>query len=102
MTISESIDDKNLANSSITSKQSLFVLYFATFIMRAAAYLSIAVITSNEYLETGVSNLTVGAIIAFYPLAEVLTVMFFGIGAILIFTVNYYFSIIINEVFNFF
>ena len=78
VTISESIDDKNLANSSITSKQSLFALYFATFIMRAAAYLSIAVITSNKYLETGISNLTVGAVIAFYPLAEVLTVMFFG------------------------
>lgn len=46
--------------------------------MRAAAYMSIAVITSTKYLETGVSNLTVGAIIAFYPLAEVLTVMFFG------------------------
>lgn len=46
--------------------------------MRAAAYLSIAVITSTKYLEMGVSNLTVGVIIAFYPLAEVLTVMFFG------------------------
>ncbi len=60
------------------SKISLFFLYFATLIMRAAAYLSIAVITSTKYLEMGVSNLTVGLIIAFYPLAEVLTVMFFG------------------------
>ena len=75
---SESFGSDKSLNIVMDSKLSLFFLYFATLIMRAAAYLSIAVITSTKYLETGVSNLTVGVIIAFYPLAEVLTVMFFG------------------------
>lgn len=78
METSESFDTDKSSNIISSSKSSLFFLYFATLIMRAAAYLSIAVITSTKYLEMGVSNLTVGVIIAFYPLAEVLTVMFFG------------------------
>ncbi len=57
----------------------LFFLYLATFIMRAAAYVSIAVIGSAKYLAAGVSNLTVALVIAFYPLAEVLSVMLFGV-----------------------
>ncbi|MFQ6124051.1 MAG: MFS transporter [Candidatus Heimdallarchaeota archaeon] len=78
MEISESFDADKSLNMINDSKNSLFFLYLATLIMRAAAYISIAVITSTKYLEIGVSNLTVGVIIAFYPLAEVLTVMFFG------------------------
>jgi len=78
LTASEPSGNEKSPDSGIDNKLSLFILYFATLIMRASAYLSIAVITSTKYLETGVSNLTVGAIIAFYPLAEVLTVMYFG------------------------
>lgn len=57
----------------------LFFLYLATFIMRAAAYLSVAVISSARFEVAGVSAFTVGLVIAFYPLSEVLSVMFFGV-----------------------
>lgn len=47
--------------------------------MRAAAFMTIAVITSDKYLQTGVDYTTVGALVAFYPIAELLTVMYFGV-----------------------
>jgi len=47
--------------------------------MRAAAFMTIAVITSEKYLQTGVDYLTVGALVAFYPITELVTVMYFGV-----------------------
>ena len=61
------------------TRTSLFFLYTATLVMRAAAFMTIAVITSDKYLATGVSYTTVGALVAFYPVAELMTVMYFGV-----------------------
>ena len=61
------------------TRLSLFFLYTATLVMRAAAFMTIAVITSEKYLETGVDYTTVGIIVAFYPIAELVTVMYFGV-----------------------
>ncbi len=58
---------------------SLFFLYAATLVMRAAAFMTIAVITSDKYLQTGVDYFTVGVLVAFYPIAELITVMYFGV-----------------------
>ena len=60
------------------SRRSLFSLYLATFIMRAAAFMTIAVITSDKY-KADVDLVTIGVLVAFYPIAELFTVMYFGV-----------------------
>ena len=62
---------------SIFISKELFSLYFATFVMRAAAFLCIAVLGSKKFLDTDAFILAV--IVAMYPASELLTVMFFGV-----------------------
>jgi DHA1 family tetracycline resistance protein-like MFS transporter len=63
----------------VSNRISLATLYFATLIMRAAGFASIAVVTSGSYLGVGPSSdLMRGVIVASYPLAEIITVMVFG------------------------
>jgi len=45
--------------------------------MRAAAFMTIAVVTSEEYLQT--SFTIVGILVAVYPISELVTVMYFGV-----------------------
>ncbi|MHA1947651.1 MAG: MFS transporter [Candidatus Hodarchaeales archaeon] len=56
-------------------KFSIVMLYFATFIMRFAAYLAIALIS---YMVDATPR---AFVIAFYSLTEILTVSFFGVSA---------------------
>jgi DHA1 family multidrug resistance protein-like MFS transporter len=53
-------------------------LYLVTMIMRAAFYITIAVIQSNLYLGGNVQGWETSAVLVIYPLAELSTVSFFG------------------------
>ena len=57
---------------------SLFFLYTATLVMRAAAFMTIAVITSGKY-QADINFAETGLLVSFYPIAELLTVMYFGV-----------------------
>ncbi|MHA2161934.1 MAG: MFS transporter [Candidatus Thorarchaeota archaeon] len=56
----------------------LMALYLVTLIMRASFYLSIAVIQDPTYMGTGLTVLEIGAVLIIYPLAELISVSFFG------------------------
>jgi len=63
----------------VSTRVSLATLYFATLVMRAAGFASIAVATSGAYLGVGPSaDFMRGVIVASYPAAELVTVMGFG------------------------
>ncbi len=61
---------KNLKN--------LIVLYFATLLMRAAFYITIATIGSPDYAGSTISNTEIALILAIYPIVELVSVSFFG------------------------
>lgn len=56
----------------------LIMLYLVTLIMRAAFYVTIAVISSSVYMGGALVGWGVAVVLAIYPLAELSTVSFFG------------------------
>jgi len=56
----------------------LIMLYLVTLIMRAAFYVTIAVISSSMYMGGALVGWGVAVVLAIYPLAELSTVSFFG------------------------
>jgi MFS family permease len=56
----------------------LMMLYFVTLIMRASFYVTIAVISSVEYMGGVLQGWGVTIVLLIYPLAELSTVSFFG------------------------
>jgi MFS family permease len=56
----------------------LIMLYLVTLIMRAAFYLTIAVVSSSAYMDGALVGWGVAVILAIYPLVELSTVSFFG------------------------
>ena len=56
----------------------LIMLYLVTLIMRAAFYVTIAVISSSAYMGGALVGWGVAVVLAIYPLAELSTVSFFG------------------------
>jgi len=54
------------------------MLYLVTLIMRAAFYVTIAVISSSAYMGGALVGWGVAVVLAIYPLAELSTVSFFG------------------------
>ncbi len=56
----------------------LMVLYFVTIIMRASFYISIAVIQSLSFMNGGLHEWEIAAVMVVYPLAELISVSFFG------------------------
>jgi DHA1 family multidrug resistance protein-like MFS transporter len=56
----------------------LIMLYLVTLIMRAAFYVTIAVISSSVYMGGALVGWGVAGVLAIYPLAELSTVSFFG------------------------
>ncbi len=56
----------------------LILLYLVTLIMRAAFYVTIAVISSSVYMGGALTGWGVAAVLAIYPLTELSTVSFFG------------------------
>jgi MFS family permease len=56
----------------------LLALYFVTIIMRASFYISIAVIQSLNYMNGGLHEWEIAAVLVVYPLAELTSVSFFG------------------------
>jgi MFS family permease len=56
----------------------LMMLYFVTLIMRASFYVTIAVISSIEYMGGILQGWGVTIVLIIYPLAELSTVSFFG------------------------
>jgi len=56
----------------------LLILYFVTIIMRASFYISIAVIQSLNYMDGGLHEWEIAAVMVVYPLAELTSVSFFG------------------------
>lgn len=56
----------------------LIMLYLVTLIMRAAFYVTIAVISSSLYMGGALVGWGVAVVLAIYPLAELSTVSFFG------------------------
>jgi len=74
----EAVVSTGTATSRRRARISLFFLYTATLVMRAAAFMTIAVVTSAKYQES-ISYLTAGILVSFYPIAELITVMYFGV-----------------------
>ncbi|MFW9807704.1 MAG: MFS transporter, partial [Candidatus Thorarchaeota archaeon] len=56
----------------------LMMLYLVTLIMRASFYVTIAVISSDAYMEGILQGWGVAVILAIYPISELSTVSFFG------------------------
>ncbi len=56
----------------------LLSLYFVTIVMRASFYISIAVIQSLNYMNGGLHEWEIAAVMVVYPLAELISVSFFG------------------------
>ena len=56
----------------------LLILYFITIIMRASFYISIAVIQSLNFMNGGLHEWEIAAVMVVYPLAELTSVSFFG------------------------
>ena len=56
----------------------LLALYFVTIIMRASFYISIAVIQNLNYMNGGLHEWEIAAVMVVYPLAELTSVSFFG------------------------
>ncbi|MHA1136218.1 MAG: MFS transporter [Candidatus Thorarchaeota archaeon] len=56
----------------------LIVLYLVTLIMRASFYVTIAVISSEVYMEGALVGWGVAVVLVIYPIAELSTVSFFG------------------------
>ena len=54
------------------------MLYLVTLIMRASFYVTIAVVSSEVYMEGALVGWGVAVILAIYPIAELSTVSFFG------------------------
>lgn len=54
------------------------MLYLVTLIMRASFYITIAVISSNAYMNGVLQGWGVAVILAIYPISELSTVSFFG------------------------
>ncbi len=56
----------------------LIMLYMVTLIMRASFYITIAVISSDVYMNGDLVGWGVAIVLAIYPIAELSTVSFFG------------------------
>jgi len=71
---------KNRIKDLLTLPRSLVIVFITTLLMRAGFYMSIAIFTNPNYL-VGFTEVQRTLLFIVYPLAELLTVAFFGVMA---------------------